>query len=42
MFVDSGGKSKQEEACDLYFKAANAFKMAKRWPRKYDMPHIIM
>ncbi|BFZ11860.1 hypothetical protein BsWGS_14899 [Bradybaena similaris] len=28
-----GGGSKQEEACDLYVRAANAFKMAKKWPQ---------
>ncbi|KAM9801025.1 alpha-soluble NSF attachment protein-like [Neosynchiropus ocellatus] len=27
-----GGSSKPEEACDLYIKAANMFKMAKNWP----------
>lgn len=26
-----GGSSKQEEAADLYVRAANAFKMAKKW-----------
>uniref|UniRef100_A0A0B7ACZ7 Uncharacterized protein n=1 Tax=Arion vulgaris TaxID=1028688 RepID=A0A0B7ACZ7_9EUPU len=28
-----GGGSKQEEACELYVRAANAFKMAKKWPQ---------
>ncbi|BFZ11861.1 hypothetical protein BsWGS_14900 [Bradybaena similaris] len=28
-----GGRSKQAEACDLYVRAANAFKMAKKWPQ---------
>ncbi|XP_059159187.1 alpha-soluble NSF attachment protein-like [Physella acuta] len=28
-----GGSSKQEEACELYVRAANAFKMAKKWPQ---------
>ncbi|CAG5125120.1 unnamed protein product [Candidula unifasciata] len=27
------GGSKQEEACELYIRAANAFKMAKKWPQ---------
>uniref|UniRef100_A0A3Q2Y9L7 N-ethylmaleimide-sensitive factor attachment protein, alpha b n=1 Tax=Hippocampus comes TaxID=109280 RepID=A0A3Q2Y9L7_HIPCM len=26
-----GGSSKQEEACDMYVRAANMFKMAKNW-----------
>ena len=28
-----GGRVKVEEACDLYVKAGNAFKMAKEWHR---------
>ncbi|XP_005099209.1 alpha-soluble NSF attachment protein [Aplysia californica] len=28
-----GGGAKQEEACELYVRAANAFKMAKKWPQ---------
>ena len=32
------GSSKQEEACELYVRAGNAFKMAKKWPRKYCYP----
>ncbi|BFZ11863.1 hypothetical protein BsWGS_14902 [Bradybaena similaris] len=31
--IFGGGRSKQEEACGLYVRAANAFKVAKNWPQ---------
>lgn len=34
VIIISRGASKQEEACDMYARAANMFKMAKNWSGK--------
>ncbi|MGH0161495.1 UNVERIFIED_CONTAM: hypothetical protein FKN15_040992 [Acipenser sinensis] len=32
-----GGSSKLEEACEMYIRAANMFKMAKNWSAKHHV-----
>lgn len=35
------GSSKLEEACDLYVRAANSYKMAKNWCGKRISPNYL-
>uniref|UniRef100_A0A7N6C3K7 N-ethylmaleimide-sensitive factor attachment protein, alpha b n=1 Tax=Anabas testudineus TaxID=64144 RepID=A0A7N6C3K7_ANATE len=37
-----GGSSKLEEACDMYVRAANMYKMAKNWCGKNNYYHIYL
>lgn len=38
LFLSHRGSSKLEEACDLYVRAANMYKMAKNWCGKLFLP----